>query len=308
MSVMASRALGLGPVTEGKVTGAAPVISLVGSWKSGKAALGASFARAGLESGEDVVCINPLGNEPCPGEVIRVQQELRDDSWSGELVTLSGFDLSGPGALEAAIDQVSSSVSEVGASRCLLFSWTDFHIGFDRTEMAVVNRLSRALIRLFKDEDVASLISLDPVSSMDLPVARALSDLLLFVERDSGLGSMSPDGSDESWAFTVESGLPSFGAPDERCVQALLGSKVRRTVLEYLCEIYPETAYQAEMARAVDMRQSGVTGALKGIPGRYAESESLEALGLVEVSGRVGRRIYYRATKEGLKVASKILD
>lgn len=306
VSAVAERRLGFGPVTDPLTPDAGSVVSIVGGWKKGKAALGASFVGSGLDAGETVVCVNPIGKQPCPARLLG--DDLEEALDRGRLVTLKGIEFSGPESLKDAVDRVTDAVSSEGASRCLVFSWTDLHIGFDEEEMAAANRLATRFVRMLRREGVTSMISLEPVASMDLPVARALSDSLLFVERRNGVGELSLDGSDETWSFSVENGVATFASPDEGCVESVRSSKVRREVLRHLADIYPDTAYQSEVARSTDLRGSSVTGALKGIPGRYAESESLEALGLVEMSGRVGRRIYYQATPEGIEVAERVGD
>lgn len=306
VSAVAERRLGFGPVDDPLTPDAGSVVSIVGGWKKGKAALGASFVESGLDAGETVVCVNPMGKQPCPARLLgdHLEEALDRD----RLVTLEGIDFSGPDSLRDAVDRVTDAVASESVGRCLIFSWTDLHIGFDEDEMAAANRLATRLVRMLRRERVTSMISLEPVASMDLPVARALSDSLLFVERRNGVGEVSLDGSDETWSFSVENGAASFASPDEGCVESVRSSKVRRVVLRYLADIYPESAYQSEVGRRTGLRGSSVTGALKGIAGRYAESESLEAMGLVEMSGRVGRRIYYRATAEGLEVAERVDD
>lgn len=68
---------------------------------------------------------------------------------------------------------------------------------------------------------------------------------------------------------------------DPKITLSLMRSSVRRSVLLYLCEIYPLSSYPAEISRMINAYPMSVIGALKGANRRYNASYSLLNLGLV---------------------------
>jgi len=289
--------LGLGPVGEdASGIGRGSVICLVGSWGIGKAALASSFLEKGLESGEGAVCVNPLGTEPSPCTILdergNYQLEESDDFYHVE----------GGVSKENFGDVMERLFSKIdGQARGVLFSWTDLHIGM--SDLSEVNMLARESVVDVKEREFTSLVSFDPVSNFDLEVTRALSDLLLFVDGSGGSGSISVDGSGTEYDFVIDSGRPVF-SEDSGVFTETLSSSNRRRVLEYLVEIYPDSAYQSEISEALGVDCVGVSGALRGMDGRYSSKFSLVGNGLAEVE-KDGGRVYYSATDRGAEVLSE---
>ena len=88
---------------------------------------------------------------------------------------------------------------------------------------------------------------------------------------------------------------------DAELIISLRKSKIRRTVLEYLVSIYPESSYASEIARKIDLRLNEVCGALNGSPNRYKEKNSLVKLGLVKKE-QTKSSYLYTATDKGCKI------
>ncbi|MEA1993358.1 MAG: archaellum operon transcriptional activator EarA family protein [Euryarchaeota archaeon] len=82
---------------------------------------------------------------------------------------------------------------------------------------------------------------------------------------------------------------------------SLRRSGVRREVLNYLVNIYPQKSYPAEIARKIDFRLNEVCGALNGAPGRYKKENSLINLSLVKKDERKHSYLY-TATDERRKI------
>ncbi|MEA1994106.1 MAG: archaellum operon transcriptional activator EarA family protein [Euryarchaeota archaeon] len=83
-------------------------------------------------------------------------------------------------------------------------------------------------------------------------------------------------------------------------IASLRKSKTRRNVLEYLIDIRPKRSYPSEISRSIKIQSTDVCGALKGVPKRFKEENSLTALGLVEKIENEGK-LLYRATPLGCK-------
>jgi len=88
---------------------------------------------------------------------------------------------------------------------------------------------------------------------------------------------------------------------DAELIISLRKSKIRRTVLEYLVSIYPESSYASEIARKIDLRLNEICGALNGSPNRYQEKNSLVKLGLVKKE-QTKSSYLYTATDKGCKI------
>jgi len=88
---------------------------------------------------------------------------------------------------------------------------------------------------------------------------------------------------------------------DPFVIRAINRSELRKRILTYLYEIYPNSSYLAEISRVIRSDPSNVKGALIGLGNKYNGSSSLVSLGLVEVIEREGFK-YYRLSDYGKKV------
>ena len=79
---------------------------------------------------------------------------------------------------------------------------------------------------------------------------------------------------------------------DGEIIRSIRRSQLRREVLKYLANIYPNRAYLTEIAFTLDRQATTVNGALSGAGHRYAKESSLLALNLVSVVSRSGKKYY----------------
>lgn len=90
---------------------------------------------------------------------------------------------------------------------------------------------------------------------------------------------------------------------DPKIIRSLMRSEIRKSVLLYLYRIYPQASYPAEIARCIDAHALSVIGGLKGVSNRYKGSNSLLALGVVQVIEEGDGAISYKLSDAGAKVA-----
>ena len=88
---------------------------------------------------------------------------------------------------------------------------------------------------------------------------------------------------------------------DPKVIWSLRKSRIRRTVLHYLVNIYPNHSYPSEIARNTNLRPTDVCGVLNGLSDRFKEENSLVNLELVE-KNEENNVCVYCATKIGCKV------
>ncbi len=94
---------------------------------------------------------------------------------------------------------------------------------------------------------------------------------------------------------------------DPHIIRSLNKSELRKRVLFYLKEIYPNFTYLSELARNVRSDPSNVLGSLKGMGDRYNSNSSLVELGLVELKENNDSK-YYRLSDYGKKVVDMLED
>ena len=75
-------------------------------------------------------------------------------------------------------------------------------------------------------------------------------------------------------------------------IRSISRSSLRREVLKYLANIYPDRAYLTEIAFTLDRQATTINGALTGTGHRYSVESSLLALNLVSVVSRSGKKYY----------------
>lgn len=92
---------------------------------------------------------------------------------------------------------------------------------------------------------------------------------------------------------------------DPRVIRSLMRSNVRSDIIRYLAKKYPNSAYLAEIEKAIKSSRCHLLGALFGKDDKYSEEHSLVALGLVDVLTDDGYK-YYVLTGRGLKVAQNL--
>ncbi|WP_456370310.1 helix-turn-helix domain-containing protein [Geoglobus sp.] len=92
---------------------------------------------------------------------------------------------------------------------------------------------------------------------------------------------------------------------DPHILRSINKSALRRKVLFYLYNIYPNYDYLANISRMIRSDPSNVLGCLRGMGNRYNGSSSLIELGLVEVVEREGFK-YYRITNLGRQVVEYV--
>lgn len=94
---------------------------------------------------------------------------------------------------------------------------------------------------------------------------------------------------------------------DPTIIRALNKSELRRKVLFYLDQIFPNPTYLSELARGIRSDPANVLGCLKGMGNRYNGNSSLIELGLVEAVEKNNFK-YYALTKYGKEVVKYSKD
>ena len=89
-------------------------------------------------------------------------------------------------------------------------------------------------------------------------------------------------------------------------IRALRRSTVRKKIIQYLYNIRPNGSYAAEIAYQVHTTPSNVSGAIKGMPSRYRNAESLIKLHLVEQLNVNDHMKIYRLTDFGKEILETI--
>ena len=79
---------------------------------------------------------------------------------------------------------------------------------------------------------------------------------------------------------------------DGTIIRSISRSKLRREVLKYLANIYPNRAYLTEIAYVLNTQATTINGTLIGSGCRYSVESSLLALNLVSVVSRSGKKYY----------------
>ncbi|MDW5551474.1 archaellum operon transcriptional activator EarA family protein [Methanosarcina sp.] len=90
-----------------------------------------------------------------------------------------------------------------------------------------------------------------------------------------------------------------------KVILSLTRSGVRRSILMYLYEIYPQASYPAEIARRINAHPMSVIGGLKGINNRYDISSSLLKLEMVFIVEENGS-IFYKLSEIGKEIAEDL--
>ena len=89
-------------------------------------------------------------------------------------------------------------------------------------------------------------------------------------------------------------------------IRALRRSTVRKKIMQYLYDIKPNGSYAADIAYQVHTTPSNVAGAIKGMPSRYRNAESLITLHLVEQLKVSDHMKIYRLTDFGKEILETI--
>jgi uncharacterized protein len=89
-----------------------------------------------------------------------------------------------------------------------------------------------------------------------------------------------------------------------KIILSLMRSEVRKSILMYLHEIYPQASYPAEIARCINAHPMSVIGGLKGSNNRYDVSNSLLELGVISIVKENGTT-FYKLSYIGKKVAEE---
>jgi len=92
---------------------------------------------------------------------------------------------------------------------------------------------------------------------------------------------------------------------DPHILRSINKSALRRKVLFYLYNVYPNSDYLSNISKMIRSDATNVLGCIKGMGNRYNGSSSLIELGLVEVVERDGFK-YYRITELGRKVVEYV--
>ena len=79
---------------------------------------------------------------------------------------------------------------------------------------------------------------------------------------------------------------------DGDILRSIKKSKIRREVLKYLSNIYPDRAYLTQIGYDLNKSTTSVNGALIGIGCKYSVESSLLSLKLVSVISRSGKKYY----------------
>ena len=75
-------------------------------------------------------------------------------------------------------------------------------------------------------------------------------------------------------------------------IRSITRSGLRREVLKYLANIYPDRAYLTQIAYMLNKQATSVNGALIGTGCKYSVESSLLSLNLVSVISRSGKKYY----------------
>ncbi len=88
-------------------------------------------------------------------------------------------------------------------------------------------------------------------------------------------------------------------------IRALRRSRIRREIVQLLCTV-DEPLYVSAIADLIKANYVNVIGALRGLNGRYASSESLIGLGIVKEL-KIGNHTFYLLTnKEICKILNEL--
>ena len=98
---------------------------------------------------------------------------------------------------------------------------------------------------------------------------------------------------------------PHLFTIDPHILRSINKSALRRKVLFYLYNVYPNSDYLSNISKMIRSDATNVLGCIKGMGNRYNGSSSLIELGLVEVVERDGFK-YYRITELGRKVVEYV--
>ena len=79
---------------------------------------------------------------------------------------------------------------------------------------------------------------------------------------------------------------------DGEILRSMKRSGLRKEVLLYLADIYPDRAPLTRISYVLDKHLASVSGALNGIGGNYTLESSLLSLNLVSVISRSGKKYY----------------
>ena len=79
---------------------------------------------------------------------------------------------------------------------------------------------------------------------------------------------------------------------DGEILRSMRRSGLRKEVLKYLANIYPEKAYLSQIAYDLDVQATNVLGVLFGFKGRYVAESSLVSLNLVLIIEKAGKKYY----------------
>ena len=79
---------------------------------------------------------------------------------------------------------------------------------------------------------------------------------------------------------------------DGEIIRSITRSSLRREVLKYLSNIYPDRAYLTQISYVMNKSPTSVNGALIGLGCKYSVDSSLLSLNLVSVVSRSGRKYY----------------
>ena len=81
-------------------------------------------------------------------------------------------------------------------------------------------------------------------------------------------------------------------------MRSLRRSRVRTETAMYLYKIYPESSYPADISRDIGIDQTNILGGLRGMGSRFAMSNSLIGMGIVDKVEENGST-YYRLSELG---------